>query len=245
MVTSWTDASVVDEFHEFDAALWWALGYRYLPEELALGAESRVLDVGCGSGEVARWLAREHGGQVVAADPSERMLARAEPAPGVSYRRVIDGRLDGIADRSVDGAVSAFVYECEPDADRLRRLTCEIARVLRPGGRFVLLGGNPATLGVPFDGLRQGEPGVDYRPGDPFPVDMRRRDGSWSRVWDVYRPASAYEQLLTGAGLSLVRRRTPASAETGGRAPFLLLTAKRPGAGALGDPRPHLASSDR
>ncbi len=245
MATSWTDASVVDEFREFDAALWWCLGYRYLPEELALGPESRVLDVGCGSGEVARWLAREHGSGVIAADPSEAMLARAQPAPGVSYRRVFDGRLDGIEDRSVDAALSAFVYECEPDVDRLRQLTREVGRVLRPAGRFVLLGGNPDTLGTPFDGLRQGEPGADYRPGDPFPVDMRRRDGSWSRVWDVYRPAGAYERLLTGEGFSLVRRRTPASAETGGRAPFLLLTAERPGGGALGDTRSRLASSDR
>ena len=243
MATSWADASVAEEFHEFDAALWWSHGYRFLPEELALGPGARVLDVGCGSGELARWFAAQHGSRVLAADPSEAMLARAEPAPRVSYRRVLDGRLDGIDDRSVDAASSTFVYECEPDEDRLRRLTREIARVLRPGGRFVLLGGNPDTLGVLFDGLRQGEPGVDYRPGDRFPVDMRRRDGSWGRVEDVYRPTRAYEQLLTGAGLALVRRRAPASAETGGRAPFLLLTAERVGRRALGDAGPRLASS--
>ena len=237
MATSWADESVAEEFREFDAALWWSHGYRYLPEELALGPGSRVLDVGCGSGELARWFAAQYGSRVLAADPSEAMLARAEPAPRVSYRRLLDGRLDGIDDRSVDAASSTFVYECEPDEDRLRRLTREIARVLRPGGRFVLLGGNPDTLGVLFDGLRQGEPGVDYRPGDRFPVDMRRSDGSWSRVQDVYRTASAYEQLLTGAGLELVRRRTPGSPDTGGRAPFLLLTARRTGGEALGDRR--------
>jgi SAM-dependent methyltransferase len=185
-----------------------------------------------------------YGVRVVGVDPSVAMLerARAKPDPRVSYRRMIPGELGFLADRSVAAAHADFVFVCEPDLDQLHRLVAEVHRVLRPGGRFTVLDSNPATLGVRFPGLRQGEPGVVYTAGDALPVDLQRRDGSWSRVWDFFWPLETYEALLREAGFSRVRHRTPVLTDvdqhavppalsmlTAARqaAPFVLVTGER------------------
>ena len=44
---------------------------------VAIGPDSRVLDVGCGAGHTACWIAREYRAHVVGIDLSEAMLAHA------------------------------------------------------------------------------------------------------------------------------------------------------------------------
>ncbi|GAB2749622.1 class I SAM-dependent methyltransferase [Salinifilum aidingensis] len=232
MVTGWDDAAAADAFTAFDAELWWRAGYHYLPEELAVEAGQRVLDVGCGPGAVARWLARTCDVRVFGLDRSPAMLGRAAREADdarVSFHRLRHGTLVRLLPQgSVDAAVAAFVYECEPRWAELVELTRGVFRSLRPAGRFVLLAGNPDTTGTLFEGLRQGEPGVSYRPGDDLPVDMRRHDGTWERIWDVFWDRDSYERLLREAGFRVLHHRSPVVAAAGA-APFLLVTAERPG----------------
>jgi SAM-dependent methyltransferase len=92
----------------------------------------RVLEVGCGWGELAAWIARDTGAEVVAVDLSERMveLARSE---GVDAR-IADVQKLPFADATFDVAVAAWMLYHVPDLDRG---VSELARVLRPGGRLV------------------------------------------------------------------------------------------------------------
>jgi len=99
----------------------------------------RVLEVGCGWGELAEWLRRDTGAEVVAVDLSERMVALP------------------FADGEFDVAVAAWMLYHVPDLDRG---IAELARVVRPGGRLVtvtnslshlaelraLVGSGPSTL---------------------------------------------------------------------------------------------------
>jgi SAM-dependent methyltransferase len=92
----------------------------------------RVLEVGCGWGELAEWLARETGAAVVAIDSSQRMVELAR-------ERGIDARLGDVqdlpfADGGFDVVVAAWMLYHVPD---LERGIGELARVLRPGGRLV------------------------------------------------------------------------------------------------------------
>lgn len=98
----------------------------------------RVLEVGCGSGELAERLARDLDAEVVAVDTSPRMveLTRARDVDAV----VGDAAALSFADGAFDAAVAAWMLYHVPNLDRA---VAELHRVLCPGGRLVA-----ATNGV-------------------------------------------------------------------------------------------------
>jgi ubiquinone/menaquinone biosynthesis C-methylase UbiE len=113
---------------------------------------ARLLEVGCGAGELAERLAAEVGCEVVAVDLSPEMVALA-CARGVDAQ-VADVEELPFADGEFDCVVAAWMLYHVPD---LERGLDEVARVLRPGGRFVAvtLGGRHlAELWELVGGLR-------------------------------------------------------------------------------------------
>lgn len=107
------------------------------PDDLTFDAvaergQGRILDVGCGWGELAERLRRELGADVAAFDRSERMC-RLTLERGIPVVRA-DAQAIPLADASVDTVVANAVLYHLPDVDRG---IAEVARVLRPDGRFV------------------------------------------------------------------------------------------------------------
>lgn len=104
-----------------------------------------VLDVGCGTGRHALWLAAG-GARVTAVDFSEGMLAEARQKPGAEAVRFVVHDLHRtlpFAEGSFDRAVSGLVLEHLHD---LRAFFAELHRVLRPGGRAVISAMHPAMF---------------------------------------------------------------------------------------------------
>jgi SAM-dependent methyltransferase len=103
---------------------------------LALGdiAPRRLLDAGCGPGEFAARAGRILGCNVIGVDQSARMveLTRARGVEAV----VGDVQDLPFRDREFDAVSASWMLYHLPDLDRG---LAEIARVLRPGGRFVAL----------------------------------------------------------------------------------------------------------
>jgi SAM-dependent methyltransferase len=95
-------------------------------------APERVVDVGCGTGDLTEQLAREAGVPVVAVDLSPRMadLARARglPAANADIERL------PFPDGTFDAVLANRVLYHLPDLDAG---LAELARVLRRGGRLV------------------------------------------------------------------------------------------------------------
>jgi SAM-dependent methyltransferase len=115
--------------------------YRYAdgpdPREVALAAVAeaiprRVVEVGCGPGELSARIRDELGASVTAVDLSPRMVELAR-GRGVDAR-VGDVQALPFADGEFDGAVAAWMLYHVPDVDRA---IGELARVLRPGGLLV------------------------------------------------------------------------------------------------------------
>jgi SAM-dependent methyltransferase len=114
-----------------------------------------VLEVGCGWGELACWMADEVGADVVAIDLSPHMVELAR-SHGVAAQ-VADVQSLPFDDGSFDVVVAAWMLYHVPDRERA---ASEVARVLRPGGTFVaatnsvlhlhelreLVGSGPSTL---------------------------------------------------------------------------------------------------
>jgi SAM-dependent methyltransferase len=171
---------------EADAAL---LG----PPERLVGA--RVLEVGAGAAQGSRWVA-EQGAAVVAVDLSVGMLAlRQDPVPAVQA----DACRLPLADASVDLAFSAYgALPFVADAGAVLR---EVARVLRPGGRFVASVTHPFRWALPddpgWDGLRVSMSYFDRRP-----YVEHREDGTLDYA-EYHRTVGDWVRLVRAAGLVL------------------------------------------
>ena len=113
-----------------------------------LGRRRVVVDIGCGEGQVARAVAAATGCRVIGVDPSGEQLANgARGGRPASSRSPTSGpRASSCPSRpdSVDAAFCCLVIEHVADADAL---LAEAARVLAPGGTFLLVVNHPVFQG--------------------------------------------------------------------------------------------------
>jgi SAM-dependent methyltransferase len=154
----------------------------------------RALEIGCGSAPCSRWL-RTAGADVVALDLSAGMLARARElnqATGIDVPllQAEAGALP-VTSGSVDAVCSAFGGL--PFVADARAALAEVARVLRPGGRFVASVNHPMRWPFPDspnpEDLRVTSSYFDRRPyvetdsdGNTVYVEHHRTVGDWVRA---------------------------------------------------------------
>lgn len=105
---------------------------RVLFDAVGETAPARVLDVGCGEGEIGERIAQDLGAAVVAVDLSARMVELTR-ARGIDAR-VGDVRELPFAGGEFDCAVAAWMLF---HVREVEQAVAELARVLRPGGRLV------------------------------------------------------------------------------------------------------------
>jgi SAM-dependent methyltransferase len=171
------------------------------PAELA---GNTILEVGCGAAQCARWLVTQ-GARVVAFDLSAGQLRHAQQLDrrlGIPVTALLqaDATALPLRDQSIDIACSAFgAVPFVADSAAIHR---EVARVLRPGGRWVFSVTHPMRwcfLDDPGpDGLTIERSYFDRRPyvelgedGEPVYVEQHRTLGD--RVREI-----------VGAGLTLL-----------------------------------------
>jgi ubiquinone/menaquinone biosynthesis C-methylase UbiE len=123
--------------------------------DLALVPGARVLEVGCGTGAVSRFLLTlENVAEVVGVDPCELFIQRARELATDERLKFVTG--DGAALDFNDGAFDAVICHttlCHvPDCERV---LVEAHRVLGGGGQLAVFDGDYATTTV---ALRAGDP---------------------------------------------------------------------------------------
>jgi SAM-dependent methyltransferase len=175
-----------------------------------LAGAARVLDVGCGEGQVARMALADGAERAVGIDPTWAQLeVAAERGGGGSYARSGAAALP-FADASFDAAVACLVFEHIHDVDEA---IVEVARVLRPGGRFLFLLNHP-LLQTPNSGWIDDQildPPEQYWRIGPYLVEDETIEEVAQGVFIpfLHRPLSRYLNALADAGLLLRRMAEP------------------------------------
>jgi ubiquinone/menaquinone biosynthesis C-methylase UbiE len=103
-----------------------------------------VLDIGCGTGTLALAAAERVGvnGRVIGVDPAAQLVARArKKAARLELRPEFhESGIEALPlpDASIDVALGTFMMHHVP-SELVRRGFAEVARVTKPGGRFLLI----------------------------------------------------------------------------------------------------------
>ena len=112
---------------------------RELLEPLNVGAEDHVLDIGCGIGGPARWLAATTGCRVTGIDLTDEFIAVA--AEWTQRLGLVDKVTVQVGDATdlpfADAAFdAAYTHNVSMNVPDKRAFFAEALRVLKPGGRF-------------------------------------------------------------------------------------------------------------
>ena len=166
------------------------LKLRYLLSDLN-EVHGRVLDVGCGAGQVAKAVKRARPDlEVFGCDISQSALAvaSAPDAGGVDFRQSTAERLP-FGDGELD---FVWVFDVLEHVDSPETVLREISRVLKPGGGFHIV--------LPLEG----QPRTLYRlVGAGTRWTAKVCHGGHIQIFSADR----FEQLARGAGLEVTRRR--------------------------------------
>ncbi len=205
-----------------DHAGWWQAGFtggadpEYVEQILpmaaaALAGAGSVLDVGTGEGQIARLAVTGGARTVVGVDPTTAQIAEAHRrGGGPRYLRAGAGALP-VADESFDAVIACLVFEHIVDVDAA---ISEVARVLRPGGRFAFFLNHP-LLQTPNSGWIDDhvlDPPEQYWRIGPYLVEDLSVEEVEKDVFIpfIHRPLSRYVNAMADAGLVLRRMEEPA-----------------------------------
>jgi SAM-dependent methyltransferase len=200
-------------------AAWWIDGFtegadpEYVEQILPLAARElagakRVLDVGCGDGQVSR-LAAGLGADVMALDPTWNCVSVAHSRGKASFTQAGAAGLP-FRSGSFDAVVACLVFEHIRDVDDA---IAEVARVLEPGGRFCFFLNHP-LLQTPNSGWIDDQfldpPEQYWRIGE-YLVENETVEEVEKDVFIpfIHRPLSRYINTLAANGLLLERMEEP------------------------------------
>jgi ubiquinone/menaquinone biosynthesis C-methylase UbiE len=170
----------------------------------------RVIDLGCGEGRFSRMLGAR-GATVVGVDlqPAFVEYARARGGPRETYVAGDMQRLDGFDDASFDLAVSYITLVDVPD---MGRAVAEAARVVRPGGRFLVCNVSPmATAAQQTSWLRDEDGNKLHYVLDDYTTEGPRTLQLWEGgyVTNFHRQLSTTLNTFIEAGFELVALHEP------------------------------------
>ncbi|MBV8388002.1 MAG: class I SAM-dependent methyltransferase [Acidimicrobiia bacterium] len=201
-------------------ASWWQEGFtegadpeyeeQILPLAAAhLAGAARVLDVGCGEGQVSRLAAGIGAERVVGVDPTWAQLTVARDRGGSPVYGQADAAALPFADASFDAVVACLVFE---HIDAVDEALAEVGRVLNKGGRFLFFLNHP-LLQTPGSGwIDDRILEEQYWRIGPYLVEDRSLEEVEKDVLIpfVHRPLSRYVNAMAAAGLFIERMEEPA-----------------------------------
>lgn len=233
----------LNEYSQTDAGLYAQLAidgttyeYGFRPAARLLGDLSgkTVLDFGSGSGRSSRFLHGLGATRVIGVDHNTEMVAAALRVdhPGVEYKHI--GADIPQADGTIDAVFSSCAFIEMNDRTHLAKACSEIARVLRRGGQFVLLSGNPESFACRYASFSYGHQ-PPFEPGKAYCCEINVA-GKTVHVYDTFWSEEDYRGLLEPWGMRITQVEYPTAEhpaswhiDEGRVSPFMLLRAVKQG----------------
>lgn len=201
-------------------AQWWIDGFtdgadpEYVEQIIPLAVEElagrhKVLDLGCGDGQIARALAAQ-GSDVLGVDPTQLHIDVAIERGG-GPRYLLGGATKIPADdETFDAVVACLVFE---HIDQMDEAMTEVARVLKPRGQFSFFLNHP-LLQTPGSGWIDDhiiDPPEQYWRIGPYLVETESIEEVEKNVYIrfIHRPLSRYVNALIANGMMLERMVEP------------------------------------
>ncbi len=183
------------------AAVQRAIAVRAMTHIIGSVTSKDALDIACGDGVMARWMAM-HGAKVHATEESLEALAEArrvesEEPLGITYVVSDPADLIEFEDASFDIITCCMSLG---RIDNLSAVVAEVARVIRLGGKFVF------AVSHPCFNINTGDENENPHPHDYFVEEKKNGDGT------KHRTISTYFNTLSARGFT-VRRVMEPSAE--------------------------------
>ncbi len=201
-------------------AQWWIDGFtdgadpEYVEQIIPLAVEElagrhKVLDIGCGDGQIARALAAQ-GSDVLGVDPTQLHIDVAIERGG-GPRYLLGGATNiPTDDETFDAVVACLVFE---HIDQMDEAMTEVARVLKPNGQFSFFLNHP-LLQTPGSGWIDDhiiDPPEQYWRIGPYLVETESIEEVEKDVYIrfIHRPLSRYVNALLANGMMLERMVEP------------------------------------
>ncbi|MGE0881235.1 MAG: methyltransferase domain-containing protein [Acidimicrobiia bacterium] len=201
---------------------WWQAGFtdgvdaEYTEQILPMAAAALtgardVLDVGCGEGQVSRLAVAGGATRVIGLDPTWAQVEVAKQrAGGAAYLRAGAHSLP-FADERFDAVVACLVFE---HIEAVDDAIAEVARVLRPGGRFLFFLNHP-LLQTPNSGWIDDQvldPPEQYWRIGPYLIEDLSIEEVEKDVFIpfIHRPLSRYVNAMAANRLFIRRMEEPA-----------------------------------
>jgi SAM-dependent methyltransferase len=201
-------------------AQWWIDGFtdgadpEYVEQIIPLAVEElagrhKILDLGCGDGQIARALAAQ-GSDVLGVDPTQLHIDVAIERGG-GPRYLLGGATKIPADdETFDAVVACLVFE---HIDQMDEAMTEVARVLKPNGQFSFFLNHP-LLQTPGSGWIDDhiiDPPEQYWRIGPYLVETESIEEVEKDVYIrfIHRPLSRYVNALLANGMMLERMVEP------------------------------------
>ena len=166
-----------------------------------------TIDIGCGEGRLTRHL-KSSGHQMIGIDASPSLVTAARASdPSMSILRA-DAAALPLPDNCADLAIAFMsLHDIEP----MRGAVGEIARVLKPGGRFCVAIVHPVSSAGKFEGNSADAPFVikgSYLQSFGY-SDAVERSGLSMTFHSQHRPLESYFSALENAGFVIEALREP------------------------------------
>lgn len=229
------------EYQPESAETYKDLGIKGTSYEMAFSEAKRMfgeikgkdfLDFGSGTGRSSRFLKGLGAERVIGVDHNQSMVTQAQAAAeeGVEYK-LIAGQIPE-ADNSFDGAFSGSAFVETKTLDAMKSALSELARVIKPGGVFVLATASPEAFGHDFKNYsRTGNP-ENLTSGQVTECTIKGENPFV--IEDVYWTQEDYVSALEAAGFAVEEVTFPKATTEGDWldetevAPEMVIKARKP-----------------